>query len=76
MSENPHAFPQLELNHDGSLFQQHAGMSLRDWFAGQALPRVIESSDMPVWAGSEHSAAERAYAFADAMLAERAKVQS
>ena len=44
-----------------------AGMSLRDWFAGQALagmPDVCESVDV---------IAEQAYAMADAMLAERAK---
>ena len=43
------------------------GMSLRDWFAGQAL-----ASD---WAGdySPMQAAEHAYKYADGMLAERAK---
>ena len=41
------------------------GMTLRDWFAGQAL-----ASD---WAGdySPTGAAEQAYRYADAMLAER-----
>lgn len=44
------------------------GMSLRDWFAGQALPGIAFDC------GLEHSeAAERCYQFADAMLAERAK---
>ena len=53
------------------------GMSLRDWFAGHALPSVVAA----VYAGqvehkdglSEQRIAEQAYARADAMLAERAK---
>lgn len=46
-----------------------AGMSLRDYFAGQALPIVfgfIEHSNGPLLA-------QHAYEIADAMLAERAK---
>ena len=41
------------------------GMTLRDWFAGQALAGVN--------AATEQEAARFAYAVADAMLAERAK---
>jgi len=51
----------------GSL--RYKGMSLRDWFAGQALAGMLaasvhESADWQVFA-------EGAYAAADAMLAER-----
>lgn len=49
----------------------HAGMSLRDWFAGQALGGIIH-------AGSHGGAswvevAQGAYALADAMICARAK---
>ena len=51
---------------------QHApGMTLRDWFAGQVLAESsIINGDNP-----EHAAktAHRAYAIADAMIAERKK---
>ena len=51
--------PVIKLGHDAG------SMNLRDWFAGQAL-----ASD---WAGeySPTGAAEQAYRYADAMLAER-----
>ena len=49
------------------------GMTLRDWFAGQALvgiaPGIVEHR------GSAQLGAGVAYEFADAMLAERAKVE-
>lgn len=64
------------------------GMSLRDWFAGQALPQAVEDYDrqtrgvmdtkMPVlqWATErsprELIIAEQAYKYADAMLKARA----
>jgi len=51
------------------------GMSLRDWFAGQALAGIAagywSNSDMSDLAPSE--LAEKAFALADAMLAERAE---
>ena len=43
------------------------GMTLRDWFAGQALTSHWASDYSPM------KAAEQAYKYADAMLAERAK---
>jgi hypothetical protein len=56
------------------------GMSMRDWFAGQALPAMIamsleglvvkpEEKDMTV----SQMVSARAYAYADAMLEERSK---
>ena len=45
------------------------GMTLRDWFAGQALTGLYERSL------SDSHMAHRAYRMADAMLAERSKKQ-
>lgn len=45
------------------------GMTLRDWFAGQALAGILAATTV---AGPGESAS-RAYGMADAMLAERAK---
>jgi len=67
------AFPTYETTatHYGPMQSVHGGMSLRDWFAGQA----------PAWwlaEGHGTTAAETAaacYAYADAMLAEREKVR-
>lgn len=72
--ENPPAFPT-----DGRI--QHGtpydGMSLRDWFAGQALSGVayIMFTDLggDDLADQTDTAAIWAYAFADAMLTTRAK---
>ncbi|MCF6120854.1 hypothetical protein L2449_28935 [Mesorhizobium muleiense] len=47
------------------------GMSLRDWFAGQALAGDLAAT--PNCRPSIIGSAERAYAYADAMLAERRK---
>lgn len=61
--QNPPAFPVSSI--DG--FTQH-GMDLRDWFAGQALP--VSAAYSP---DNAEDAALRAYEFAEAMLAERAR---
>lgn len=45
------------------------GMSLRDWFAGQALAGILGASPPPFC----EDAAEDAYRYADAMLAERSR---
>ena len=56
----------------------HNGMTLRDWFAAQAMAAII--SKIPVSSGTRESQAEikymtaqGAYSYADAMLAERSK---
>lgn len=46
-------------------------MSLRDWFAGQALAGEAATQGDCIWKAAD--LAERAYAVADAMLAEREK---
>lgn len=75
--ENPSAFPLPALTlFDGRGHPTHPGMSLRDWFAGQALPQAIEigrsgaKPDADV-ARLTAAIAGIAYDFADEMLAER-----
>lgn len=75
--ENPHAFPQPELNDDGTLFQQHTGMMLRDHFAGIALPMAwAAAAPLGETLGFDaatitKAAAIGAYQIADAMLVQR-----
>lgn len=55
------------------------GMTLRDWFASQALPAIIGATSsgthQPLRAGESviEAMARDAYEFADAMLSERSK---
>lgn len=58
-SDGGSAFPKL--------YNATAGMSLRDWFAGQALAGIMTN---PV-GGEQISVANKAYRIADAMLAAR-----
>ena len=48
------------------------GMTLRDWFAGQALTRLSVVGQLGRYRDCD-SCAQAAYAYADAMLVERAK---
>lgn len=61
------AFPEPGLSGlpNGEWIYRRAGMSLRDWFAGQALSQTI---------GSEEHRADHAYRIADAMIAARAAI--
>lgn len=65
--ENPPAFPRDER------FLGHNGMSLRDWFAGQALREAVPLSASNDGTYDVEDAASWAFAIADAMLAEREK---
>ena len=65
--ENPSAFPFHDENEGGVRGRTHLGMTLRDWFAGQALANDLTQGEPAI------NAAFYAYQIADAMLAERAK---
>jgi len=56
--------------------QGSPGMSLRDWFAGQALAGVISACYFTGGPASYAEVAEQAYAYADSMLAARKGGQS
>ena len=63
--DNPSAFP-----HSTEMIGRY-GMTLRDWFAGQALGYLGQRKDITI-RDAEHIAAI-SYDLADAMLAERMK---
>jgi hypothetical protein len=76
--ENPSAFPEVPGDFNG--YEGRAGMTLRDWFAGQAIGAVVRQCAGDAAFGypegitsMEQLFASKAYAVADAMLAERAK---
>ena len=76
------AFPHMEETNDGRVEVTNYGMSLRDWFAGQALTgwlsgpchgEVLEHyENWPEgFAGHQSCVARATYGYADAMLAAR-----
>lgn len=83
LPDNPWAFPTAEWTRDGDHVREHNGMTLRDYFAGQALAGWIasitdeeaRSYDGEPVAFREHQDAVAAtcYGYADAMLAARSK---
>lgn len=66
MNDNPSAFPCVAFGPLCEAIHQE-GMTLRDYFAGQALASFDHAFRVP------ESDAKKAYAIADAMLAERKK---
>lgn len=70
-TENPRAFPSAAID------DQFGEMTMRDWFAGQALVGLMSNSvhDHSPLFGDGNMFARDAFIVADAMLAERAKGQ-
>lgn len=68
-AENPSAFP----SGDFMGVEPGYGMTMRDWFAGQALGEVLRRNDIVRLDAPK--AASEAYRFADAMLAAREQGQ-
>jgi hypothetical protein len=66
------AFPHHETTSTGEPYHDHLGMTLRDWFAGQALPAIILASQ-GVNHVTRNDVVGEAYLVADAMLAARRK---
>ena len=64
------AFPHIQRDAHGDFYDQHSGMSLRDYFAGQALAGFMSKKAMGFKVDDD---AEYCYAVADAMLKERDK---
>lgn len=72
MTYEPYAFPGQPYGSDGLPSGYHEfGMTLRDWFAGQALAGYFAHPTTPHMHPTDAGA--YCYAMADAMLAERAK---
>ena len=63
--------PEIRRNEAGASYYQSAwpGMTLRDWFACQAMVGTLNFPDAPYF----EEAAKQAYAMADAIIAERTK---
>jgi hypothetical protein len=79
MTDNPSAFPSEGEGHGNPRYHS-PGMTLRDWFAGQAVAgRMANPSGSPAMEhadalGIAEIVAEECYLIADAMLAARATI--
>ena len=75
--ESPLAFPRTLDSDEVQFMEPQVGMSLRDWFAGQALPSTLtQGFNIKTSLGDKSAvewATEIAYRAADRMLSERAK---
>jgi len=58
------AFPIMYKHPTTGLIVEHQGMDLRDYFAGQVLPKLLGSAPI-------NAAVESAYRWADAMMKQR-----
>jgi hypothetical protein len=66
------AFPIPDSHHaNGQVQYGSNGMSLRDWFAGQALAGALQNYTTSKFGCTEKEVALGAYRYADAMLAAR-----
>lgn len=69
MRSNIPAFPMIYDRRPEEDFGLQEGMTLRDWFAGMALNKLIEME----YPRKPSILAERCYVYADAMIAEQSK---
>ena len=81
MKNNISAYPCYDILHDSfgkfaGLITKSSGMTLRDWFAGQALNGITSGNGIDWTQVKGDVVAGAAYEFADAMLAERAKQEA
>jgi hypothetical protein len=68
------AFPRtLQYFPDDTNYDEETGMTLRDWFAGQALAGLAAAKAQITDEGAGITWAEGAYSLADQMIAEREK---
>lgn len=72
MSKQPMAFPFSQPSTGNSIVHEQ-GMTLRDWFAGQALVVAWAAYDKGYYEGDNGDVAACAYQLADAMMKEREK---
>lgn len=71
---NPYVHPLYIPETDDREGVEHYGMTLRDYFAGQALAGTLAAANASIYGSDGRCvAAKNCYAMADAMLAERAK---
>jgi hypothetical protein len=68
------AFPFREEDGAGG-YDQHVGMTLRDYLAGQALVGITSSETRVKMSATDGEVARAAYDYADAMLAVRGKME-
>lgn len=69
LQNDNYAFPGARFSRSGAPAGHGMGMTLRDWFAGQALAGICANTD---WMPTDVESVTRdAYAHADAMLAAR-----
>ncbi len=74
MPDNEYIFPQPDVSTEGRL-APFGGLTLRDWFAGQAIAGTLGANIPTDWSleRSVNATAGAAYALADAMLRARRK---
>ena len=70
------AFPFTEHNHDQTIYSEYPGMTLRQYYAAMAMQGMIASGALTVTGDwhirpfNEQEVSDRAFAMADAMIAE------
>lgn len=71
LQNDNYAFPGARFSRSGASYGYGMGMTLRDWFAGQALAGYFANSHTPHKNAVDNDMAEYCYSAADAMIAAR-----